>query len=431
MLFLLVTSLCSAAAFDPQGHDEADACPYLQPHFSVDPVDFEGVLISKGQTLRPVDDYQFMMSGQHRFVLQDPKDRRVVTLYLPGGFEAQASEIDQALRTSLAHFEQERLTHDWSISVRPNQLIDIELWEAVTVGLQVALQPSDAKPNSDRWLQIELLHVVSNLVTRFSRDVASIRLTADFGQDQAPNVVRLVVDFKPDTESVAFFNTGSRGGILDFDFDPERMPPLVGAMHVVRGPALQVSGGLKEWPLALGQSQLSANHLLFALDLKESDPQPTFFTVFSHADQALRKWNDVVPLVMLKTELSRSFNVSSTHPSALVDPRMRAWFGSITATPGTEPNPSKVSAPVSKGFFLMKLDLRQVVSIIYPKLEYGQTAPQTVVSVNGHFEGNRLTLSAEFPAGSEVFVYLLFEDVFCRLKRLGETLSFDTFLHRK
>jgi hypothetical protein len=66
----------------------------------------------------------------------------------------------------------------------------------------------------------------------------------------------------------------------------------------------------------------------------------------------------------------------------------------------------------------MKLLYPEVAKTISPALE------DPVIWLQGEAENNEFRIVADFPPDTDEYVYLLFEQVFHPLKRLGETIPF-------
>lgn len=393
----------------------------------MDAVDFEGVLLLRGESLNRVEGTSILQTKRNEFVLADQaKNQRVASLSVPGGFEGKSGQILQALQTALQDQSFERTGADWMISFRPAELLDRHLWDAIPIGLSAMMQPRDHETEVTSVIRQESVRLLIEFIRLFASDVETCQLTADLDEENQSANVRLIMTAKPDSKLMQYFELMSHQTVVRPTPIRHHTPAVLGILGIPPSEAIsQSTVRLKTpWPGASDSSR--PTHIVFGICSTSNSRQHSevFAALCDSAGRRAQLSGSRVHAA-IAGRLSDLEQLRLLSPDSSDFPASRLWLTEIQTTED-ESSEIAIGLPEEK-FLFAECRISQLVPLFYPELleTVASLNGQDVVKIHGDIEKNRAVIQASFPPHTDQYVYLLFEQVLHSLKQLSQSLPFE------
>lgn len=392
-------------------------------------IDYEGILVGDGESLKAVSNTELLLGDKrNQMLLADKANNRVLSLFVPGGFEGTATEVIAALRSAGEDFESNSPEHDWSLSFIPLELLDKHLWETIPLGINVGLQPKDGDDEDVRALRKQLCTGLKNAVKFLSEDVENVRLVADFHNDGSAKVQLIIHVDEERALSTVLESLDGKHLIPKWPVQAE-CPAFFG-FCAAPSSVFQAAGiDVLRQHGSFGRSEIEQpsprpTHFAFGLSSSHSGQvTPELFLGACHSTNGGLLLHESVTQVAVTAKLNGGvqprFLEKSTEP-------LSSSAGFLTSlTRDNSPQTAELHME-DVTFFRAQCRLRETIKLLYP--EVAQTISPAlgdpVIWLQGEAENNEFRIVADFPPDTDEYVYLLFEQVFHHLKRLGETIPF-------
>lgn len=396
---------------------------------SMDALEYESLLRQDGRTVFPVQKGNSLLrTDRNAFLL--PGNGCVATLRVPGGFEGTAGDISKALQRAIAARASTPDAADWTVRVKPSELVDPPLWRGLQAGIAVAIQPHDDAPDRDAFAKTELGRAFVEIVMLLVRDAESCELAATLNDENRSGIVRLTIAAKPDSRLHAEMSELSR--FTAHDLLPQRFMNPSTICGVIRIPPdsvfASVASRLKSKPQStdVGFTEGSATHAVFgtvANDLRNTRAFVAFCDLSSTG--RIQSDQDFGSALWLQFQPPRHLTVLGPHSelisaeSANVVSSIRSANDALSNAPDADRRPCWMVAHAR---------ISQCLPLFYPKLalpENAQDEDADTIRIVGHAERDRIRIELHFPPKSDQFIYVLFETVVDGLQSLGKSLPFD------